>query len=132
MTAKSGPGAPPAFFFERRVARLRQGRQARSFRLQLRRLVDREGSLLLARRNEQELLHAGEIHGPDARGFITISAREFEDVTEKAGVLDPTSKSLGVAIVVITTRTAGRIFCRQRHATEQAVQQHGKGLYRTA
>ena len=50
---------------ERRVARLRPRRPARPVRRQLRRLVDREGPVLHARRQDQVVLHARVVQGAE-------------------------------------------------------------------
>ena len=50
---------------QRALVRLRQRRQARPVRRALRRVVDRQGSVLHARRQEQVVLHAGILQGPE-------------------------------------------------------------------
>ena len=59
---------------QRALVRLRQRRQARSVRRALRRLVDREGPLLHARRQEQVVLHAGILQGAERRRCSTTAA----------------------------------------------------------
>ncbi len=65
----------------------------------LRRVVGGEGSILLAGHEEQILLHAPGLQGESAHLFHNRGDGTFEDVTKKAGLLDASSKSLGIALL---------------------------------
>ena len=57
-------------------------------------------SVLFARQQEQILLHAPRITRAKARRlFHNRGNGTFEDVTKRAGLYDPTSKSLGIALM---------------------------------
>ena len=85
---------------QRRLARLRPRRQAGSVRRQLRAVDAEDRSLVLARRRDEILLHAGILQGHARRACIhNLGGGKFEDVAEAAGVGDPTSKSLGVTVL---------------------------------
>ena len=56
---------------QRSVARLRQGRPPRPLRGQLRAVVGADGPVLLARRHQQVVLHAGVVQGHRRRSCIT-------------------------------------------------------------
>ena len=47
----------------------------------------------------------------------------FEDVTTRAGLLDPTAKALGVALLDLQQRRAHGFLCRQRQATQPALRE---------
>ena len=66
---------------------------------QLRRVVDREGPLLHARRQEQVLLHARVLQGPEPAALPASGDGTFEDATQKAGLLDPRAKALGLSLL---------------------------------
>ena len=56
--------------------------------------------MVFARWRHEVLLHAGVLQGHVARKlYHNLGGGKFEDVTQKAGVGDPTSKSLGVAVL---------------------------------
>ena len=58
------------------------------------------GPLLLARRVDEVVLHAGVVQGDRVEAVSAISAAgSSQDVSAKAGVADPTSKSLGIAVL---------------------------------
>ena len=70
------------------------------FVTQLRGVVAREGPLLHAGRHAQVLLHARVLQGTEPRPSIRNRGDgTFEDVTAKAGLADPNSKALGVAVL---------------------------------
>jgi len=82
------------FRHQRRLPRLRQGRPARPLRGQLR-AVDREGPTCGARSTLlKSVLHARVVQGHASKLYRNLGGR-FEDASQKAGVADPNSKSLG-------------------------------------
>ena len=54
--------------------------------------------MVLARWCDEVVLHAGIVQGDVVPTVPQLGRWQFEDVTEKAGLGDPTSKSLGVAV----------------------------------
>jgi hypothetical protein len=71
----------------------------RSVRSALYRLVGRRRLILFARQQEQVLLHAPNLQRPELDLFHNRGNGTFEYVTQRAGLYDPTSKSLGVALL---------------------------------
>ena len=85
---------------QRGLAGLRQGRQGGPLRRQLRRVDQGERSVVLAgRRRPSPTARPNRTKAPP-RSSTTISATaSFEDVTDKAGLGETTSKSLGIAVL---------------------------------
>ena len=85
---------------QRRLARLRPRRPARSLRRQLR-AVDARKATSGARSTARPSPTArpSRTRAPPRSSTATSAAAQFEDVTGKAGVADPDSKSLGVAVL---------------------------------
>ena len=61
--------------------------------------------------------------GTASKLYRNLGGGKFEDVSAKAGVADPNSKSLGVAVLDYDMRRLARHVRRQRHAAEQALSQ---------
>ena len=99
VTAPPGVG-DPGLLDQRDVVRLRQRRQAGFVRRQLRR-SGRSRQISIARSTARRSRTARRNRTRDrARRSTTIAADgTFEDVTRKAGLYDPTCKSLGVALI---------------------------------
>ena len=97
VTRESGI-ANAAFSVQRRMARLRPRRQAGSVRRQLR-AVDAAGRLWCSLDGATKSYCTPESYkGTSAKLYHNLGDGKFEDVTEKAGLGDPTSKSLGVTV----------------------------------
>ena len=85
---------------QRRLGGLRQGRQARSVRDQLREVVRRRTICYCSLDGHHKSYCTPEAYkGDTCRLFHNLGNGRFEDVTQKAGIYDPTSKSLGVAVI---------------------------------
>ncbi len=84
---------------QRRLARLRPRRQARPVRRELR-PVDAEGRpVVLARRRDEIVLHAGILQGHVVEAVPQSRRRQVRGrVGRRPGVGDPTSKSLGITV----------------------------------
>ena len=94
---------------QRRLVRLRQGRQARSVRRQLRAVVaGRRTSCCSLDGKTKSYCTPESYKGQSPTLYHNKGDGTFEDVTQKAGLYDPTSKALGVALST-TTATAGSI-----------------------
>ena len=82
----------------RSMVRLRQRWQTRSVCRALRRVVACCRSDMRTRREAQILLHARGLQGPECEAVPQPRQTGFENVT-RAGLSDPTSKSLGIALI---------------------------------
>ena len=124
VTKTAGLMGPERVLHQRRMGRLRPRRQTRPRRRELRAVDRAERSLLHARRRAQVVLHAGIVQRHERCGCGTTWADgNFEDATQKAGLGDPTSKSLGIAILDYNNDGWPDILDRQRHAAQQALRE---------
>ena len=108
---------------ERAVVRLRQRRQARSVRRPLRRLVDREGPVLHARRQEQVVLHARVVQGPEPDALSQPRQRHVRGRDEAGGPLRPDVEGARRRDARLRRRRLDGPVRRQRHAAEPALSQ---------
>ena len=111
-------------FDERALVRLRHRRQARSVRGELRRLVVEKDLFCTLDGKNKSYCTPESYKGQSPTLYRNRGNGTFEDVTKAAGLLDPASKGLGVAM--LDYDGDGRIGSvrRQRHAAEPAVSQH--------
>ena len=87
----------------------------------------REGSLLHARRQEQVVLHAGILQGPERHAVSQPRRRHVRGRDEARPACSiPTSKALGVAHARLRRRRPDGPVRRQRHAAEPPVSQQGQ------
>ena len=114
----------PRLLDERRVVRLRPRRPARSVRRQLRRVVDREGPVLHARRQEEVVLHAGSrtrVRAPTL--YRNRGNGTFENVTEQGRASGSVGQGARRRAARLRRRRLARSVRRQRHAAEPLVPQ---------
>ena len=134
VTQAPGIWGPNEFSTERRLGRLRQRRQTRSGRRELRAMVPAERYLLHARWTHKSYCTPESYKGTSARLWHNLGNGKFEDATQKAGLLRSDFQEPRHRRSRLRRRRLARIFVandtqpnklyreqRQRHV-------HGKGV----
>jgi hypothetical protein len=62
-------------------------------------MVDREGLVLHAQRQDQVVLHAGVVQGQSLSLYKKSGQRHVPDITASAGLEDSSAKALGIALL---------------------------------
>ena len=88
-----------------------------------------ERSVVLARRRNEILLHAGILQGRRSKLYHNLGGGKFEDVSQKAGIADPDQQVAGRRRVRLQRRRLAGHLRRQRHAAEQALPQSPNGTF---
>jgi hypothetical protein len=124
---RSAAASAPRLFDERAVVRLTTATAARSLRRPLRALVDRDGSVLHARRQEKSYCTPESYRGHGPALFHNRGQRHFEDRHAPAGAVRHHVQGHSASRSSTSTPTAGWICRPQRQQPNRLYRNKGDG-----
>ena len=120
----------PGLLDQRRMVRRRRQRDARPVRRQLRAVVDRQGPVLHARRQDEVLLHARVVQGPERHFLQEPRRRHVRGRDPEGGPVRPERQGHGRGAHRRHRRRPHRPLRRQRHAAQPPLSEQGRRYLR--